>query len=118
MDRTRYLARFIEGNQQRLLNMWSKEGATVESLESSWVANTELHLPPREVQHAIADFLDRETAKIESLVAKVEEAIERLQEYRTALITAAVTGKIDVRQEQSKPGKKIKDVPERMDAHA
>ena len=31
------------------------------------------------------------------MVAKVEAAIERLQEYRTALITAAVTGKIDVR---------------------
>ena len=41
-------------------------------------------------------FLDRETARIDSLVAKVEQAIERLQEYRTALITAAVTGKIDV----------------------
>ena len=42
-------------------------------------------------------FLDRETAKIDGMVAKVETAIERLQEYRTALITAAVTGKIDVR---------------------
>jgi type I restriction enzyme S subunit len=31
-------------------------------------------------------------------VAKVEAAVERLQEYRTALITAAVTGKIDVRK--------------------
>jgi type I restriction enzyme S subunit len=31
------------------------------------------------------------------MVAKVETAIDRLQEYRTALITAAVTGKIDVR---------------------
>jgi type I restriction enzyme S subunit len=48
-------------------------------------------------QRAIADFLDRETAKIDAMVAKVETAIERLQEYRTALITAAVTGKIDVR---------------------
>jgi type I restriction enzyme S subunit len=48
-------------------------------------------------QRAIADFLDRETAKIDTMVAKVEIAIERLQEYRTALITAAVTGKIDVR---------------------
>ena len=45
----------------------------------------------------IADYLDRETNKIDRMVAKVEEAIERLQEYRTALITAAVTGKIDVR---------------------
>jgi type I restriction enzyme S subunit len=48
-------------------------------------------------QHAIADFLDRETGKIDRLMEKVEEAIERLQEYRTALITATVTGKIDVR---------------------
>ena len=47
---------------------------------------------------AIADFLDRERAKIDTLVAKIETAIERLQEYRTALITAAVTGKIDVRE--------------------
>ncbi|MEX2582456.1 MAG: hypothetical protein WD766_04255, partial [Gemmatimonadota bacterium] len=54
-------------------------------------------VPPLDEQRAIADFLDRETAKIDTLVAKVESAIERLQEYRTALITAAVTGKIDVR---------------------
>ena len=53
--------------------------------------------PPLPEQHAIADYLDRETAKIDRMVAKVEAAIERLQEYRTALITAAVTGKIDVR---------------------
>jgi type I restriction enzyme S subunit len=38
-------------------------------------------------------------AKLDVLVGKVEEAVERLQEYRTALITAAVTGKIDVRKE-------------------
>jgi type I restriction enzyme S subunit len=55
--------------------------------------------PPLPEQRAIADHLDRETAKIDRLVAKVEEAVERLQEYRTALITAAVTGKIDVRKE-------------------
>jgi type I restriction enzyme S subunit len=53
--------------------------------------------PPLPEQMAIAAYLDVETARIDGLVAKVEEAIERLQEYRTALITAAVTGKIDVR---------------------
>jgi type I restriction enzyme S subunit len=38
----------------------------------------------------------------------VEEAVERLQEYRTALITAAVTGKIDVRGSVDvRPGKKV-----------
>jgi type I restriction enzyme S subunit len=54
--------------------------------------------PPPPEQAAIAAYLDRETAKLDALVAKVEAAIERLQEYRTALITAAVTGKIDVRK--------------------
>lgn len=54
--------------------------------------------PPLPEQHAIADYLDQETEKIDQMLTKVEQAIERLQEYRTALITAAVTGKIDVRQ--------------------
>ena len=56
-------------------------------------------LPPKPEQRAIAAFLDRETARIDSLVAKVRDAIERLKELRTALISAAVTGKIDVREE-------------------
>ena len=50
-------------------------------------------------QRAIAAFLDRETARIDALVAKVRDAIDRLKELRTALISAAVTGKIDVREE-------------------
>ncbi len=53
--------------------------------------------PPLPEQAAIAAYLDLETAKLDALVGKVETAVERLQEYRTALITAAVTGKIDVR---------------------
>lgn len=53
--------------------------------------------PPLSEQTAIATYLDRETTKIDQLVTKVEAVIVRLQEYRTALITAAVTGKIDLR---------------------
>jgi type I restriction enzyme S subunit len=55
--------------------------------------------PPLAQQRAIAAFLDRETARIDALVAKIRDAIERLKELRTALISAAVTGKIDVREE-------------------
>ena len=53
-------------------------------------------LPPVE-RRAIAAFLDRETARIDALIATVRDAIHRLKELRTALISAAVTGKIDVR---------------------
>ncbi len=55
-------------------------------------------LPPLPEQRAIATFLDRETTQIDALIAKVQEAISRLKELRTALISAAVTGKIDVRE--------------------
>jgi len=63
----------------------------------SHLARVWICVPPLPEQAAIAAYLDSETAKLDALVAKVEAAIERLQEYRTALITAAVTGKIDVR---------------------
>jgi len=56
-------------------------------------------LPPVAEQRAITTFLDLETARIDVLVAKVGDAIDRLKELRIALISAAVTGKIDVRTE-------------------
>ena len=56
-------------------------------------------LPELSEQRAIAVFLDRETARISALMTRVRDAIDRLRELRTALISAAVTGKIDVREE-------------------
>ena len=58
----------------------------------------ELPIPPIDEQRAITAFLDRETARIDALIGKVHESLEKLREYRTALISAAVTGKIDVRE--------------------
>jgi hypothetical protein len=58
---------------------------------------TMIALPPVIEQQAIAAFLDCGTAQLNALTAKVETAITRLTEYRQALITSAVTGKIDVR---------------------
>ncbi|MXZ70791.1 MAG: hypothetical protein F4Z04_04690 [Acidobacteria bacterium] len=54
--------------------------------------------PPVPEQSAIAAFLDRDTASIDALIAKIRQAIAYLKEFRTALISAAVTGKIDVRE--------------------
>jgi type I restriction enzyme, S subunit len=67
-------------------------------ISRTMLGNIRVPLPPFQEQVAIATYLDSETAKLDALVAKIKEAIERVQEYRTALITAAVTGKIDVRK--------------------
>lgn len=56
-----------------------------------------LPLPPLPEQRAIVAYLDSAAEKIDTLVAKAESAIALLKERRTALISAAVTGKIDVR---------------------
>ncbi len=53
--------------------------------------------PPHDEQEMILHHLDFETQRIDVLVAKVKTSIDKLREYRTALISAAVTGKIDVR---------------------
>ena len=58
-------------------------------------------VPNYKEQEAISDYLDTRLSKIDTLVAKVQQAIELLKERRTALISAAVTGKIDVRGWQS-----------------
>lgn len=57
-----------------------------------------LPVAPLEEQQAIASYLDIETSKIDTRIAKRRKQIELLQEYKQALITAAVTGKIDVRE--------------------
>ena len=104
-----YYAALIHGLQDQLLTLWRKQGATVESLESDLIGDTVVPVPPPAEQRAIADFLDRETAKIDALIMRLVGDIgasngnERLsgmvallRERRTALITAAVTGQIDV----------------------
>jgi type I restriction enzyme S subunit len=68
-------------------------------LNAEQLGRTLVLLPPEDEQQVVAHHLDREMAKIEALVAKVRAHIERLAELRAALVSAAVTGKIDVREQ-------------------
>jgi type I restriction enzyme, S subunit len=68
------------------------------------LARVMVAVPPQPQQTTIANYLHRETVKLDRMMEKVEAAIEKLQEYRAALITAAVTGKIDVRKLAHSPG--------------
>jgi type I restriction enzyme S subunit len=63
------------------------------------VRSFRIPLPPNDEQGAIVAYLDEQTAKIDALIAETERFIELSRERRAALITAAVTGQIDVRRE-------------------
>ena len=76
------------------------KGTTFMELTPTELGRFRMARPPLHEQQAIAEFLDERTERINSLGGRVEAAIERLGEYRTALVTAAVTGKIDVREHE------------------
>ena len=69
----------------------SASGVTRYGLPNAAVGDALLPLPPLDEQRAIAAYLDRETERIDALVAKKRLLIERLEEYRAALITRTVT---------------------------
>ena len=73
-------------------------GATRTRMNLAASARRKIALPPLKEQQVIAIFLDRETAKVDALAVKIHQAIDQLREFRTALISTAVTGKIDVRR--------------------
>ncbi len=75
-----------------------KQSTGIQNLDSASYLNEAVALPRLGEQRTIAKFLDRETSEVDALIAKVSKAIGHLHEYRTALISAAVTGKIDVRE--------------------
>lgn len=77
---------------------------TIDHLTAEKLRRHRFPFPPHEEQRAIAAFLDCETANLDALIAKVREGIEKLKEYRTALISAAVIGKIDVRDTLNNSG--------------
>jgi type I restriction enzyme S subunit len=75
------------GTAQRVLNLGDLGEYTVA-------------VPPQaEEQLRIVSWLGEKTHQVSALIEKVRSAIDRLKEFRTALISAAVTGKIDVREE-------------------
>lgn len=74
-------------------------GSAQPKLTSGALGNLNVVYPPSiDERREILTFLDKETAKIDTLIEKCETAIELLKERRTALISAVVTGKIDVRR--------------------
>lgn len=72
-------------------------GSTMDNLNTQILSMIPVPLPPLNEQREITIFLDKETTKLDNLTTEAQRAIEFLKERRIALISAAVTGKIDVR---------------------
>ncbi len=72
---------------------------TLPILDQGEIGYIPLVVPPGPEQESIAAFIDRETERIDALISKIRTAIDHIEELRSALISAAVTGKIDVREE-------------------
>ena len=83
------------GTEFRRLTM----GSTHQTIYMPDVGGFSTPIPPVPEQNQIVNFIRKETVVTDALIAKVGQAIDHLKDFRTALISAAVTGKIDVRQE-------------------
>jgi type I restriction enzyme S subunit len=72
-------------------------GSTHKTIYQPDAAGIKVCVPPQKEQQVIVAYLIRETEKVDRLIDKMESTLARLLEYRSALITATVTGKVDVR---------------------
>jgi type I restriction enzyme, S subunit len=84
--------------QSMNLNRYSQSAAQP-GLAVETIASLSIPVPPSSEQIVIGCFINQESLRINELISKLYDSITVLQEYRSALISAAVTGKIDVRQE-------------------
>src|SRR5690625_1094444 len=94
---TLYLKFMHLGLENEILTFCTTLGATVDSISMKFYMNFELPVPPIEEQRQIVEYIETETARLDAEIRTAEEEIRLLQEYREALISEAVTGKIDVR---------------------
>jgi len=84
--------------QSRLTYPSIKQNTGIQNLDQQSYFNERVGFPPFAEQSEIVEFIDSRCSRIDALIDKSTEMIEILREYRSALITNAVTGKIDVRE--------------------
>ncbi len=72
-------------------------GSTMENLNTGILERLPIPLPPIDEQKKIMEFIKNKNLQVDVAIAQIEKEIELIQEYRTTLISDAVTGKIDVR---------------------
>ncbi len=92
----KYLYWWLSSQYLTLRNLSSQDGR--DGLNLDMIGSVVCPVPPLDTQRRIADFLDEKTARIDETAKQVLRSIEYLSEYRSALITAAVTGQLAAAQ--------------------
>ncbi|MDZ7939146.1 MAG: restriction endonuclease subunit S [Rhodoferax sp.] len=92
-----YLLKVFESAYLKLRRDSEEVGATKGAITCAQIGDLRIPLPPLAEQISIVHHLAAESAKFDTLTTEAQRAIDLLQERRTALISAAVTGQIDVR---------------------
>ena len=87
----------IKGFRDQVANLAEGASQSMQSISKENFLSISFLLPPIEIQNKVVKELDKNDEQHLMLINKLNDAISGLYEYRTALITAAVTGKIDVR---------------------
>ncbi len=97
-----YFFELFRGVAKIILFDCTKVVATVDSIETNDLLKFLMPVPSIEEQKEILNYINNETSTIDTLISKYQKQIDLMQEYRTSLISQAVTGKIDVRDWQPK----------------
>jgi type I restriction enzyme, S subunit len=92
-----YLAILLRGMSQLILSTVEEAGHGTKVLRTDIYKNIRLPIPPKDEQRAIVQHVQKISTETDQMMGYVKQAITKLKEYRAALITSAVTGKIDVR---------------------
>jgi type I restriction enzyme, S subunit len=96
--RTEFLMALIQDSHLLRTQLdYLSNATTIDVIYSDTIASVVIPVPPVDEQEEILAFLEAETAKFDALTAEAQRAIDLLQERRTAVISAAVSGQIDIR---------------------
>ena len=98
---SRFLAMYLKAVNHSLLSLIEEAGHGTKTLRTDLWTKFPLLIPPEHEQKAIERILSTETAQVTAKTEKVLRSVELLVEYRQALISAAVTGKIEIPAEEA-----------------
>lgn len=102
IEDAKFLYWFMVSNSFLSMIEFVNTATAVPMISQTQFGNTLIPLPPISEQHIIVEYLEKEISKIDTSISELEHQLSDLKSYKSSLITEAVTGKIDLRDWQTK----------------